>query len=217
MVDLTAPHNVTLYVAGLQKKPSTHSIGAPSHLLGARLLPMAALKLLGPQLAQAPAGWTPLATFLGQDAGKLAQQLAATRNTPQSIAVLTDFLRPRLLSPSQPSQLDAALNLCLTCQGQLTVTALAHHAASTERSLRRAFGSQLGMSPKHFLRIIRFQAALQHGPSHTNHALLASHYGYADQSHLSREIKILSGDTPSTLLSRPGAPELAKAIAARHR
>lgn len=72
----------------------------------------------------------------------------------------------------------------------------------SERQLRRRFTSEVGYGPATFLRIVRLQRArrLAHDDPLTALADIASGAGYADQAHMSREIKNLTGMTARTLL-----------------
>jgi len=61
----------------------------------------------------------------------------------------------------------------------------------------------VGINPKEYTRIVRFQKALeqmQHQSGEINQAQIAYASGYADQSHCIREFKKFSGYTPTSLL-----------------
>ena len=62
-----------------------------------------------------------------------------------------------------------------------------------ERQLRRRFASAVGYGPKTFARVIRFRAALGlvRGGAALAEAALAA--GYADQAHMTREMRSLAG------------------------
>jgi AraC-like DNA-binding protein len=68
-----------------------------------------------------------------------------------------------------------------------------------ERYLERHLQRDVGLTPKHYLRIQRFYRALQlHGQQpHWNWAQIAAATGYADQAHLTREWKTFTGHPPS--------------------
>lgn len=63
--------------------------------------------------------------------------------------------------------------------------------------------SFVGINPKEYTRIVRFQRALklmQHRHAEINLAQIAYASGYADQSHCTREFKRFCGYTPASLL-----------------
>jgi AraC-like DNA-binding protein len=77
-----------------------------------------------------------------------------------------------------------------------------------DRHLRRRFAAAVGYGPKTLHRILRFQRFLQlmgRGPA-TDLAWLALEAGYADQAHLTRECRRLSGLTPAQLLASGAGP-----------
>lgn len=74
----------------------------------------------------------------------------------------------------------------------------------SERQLRRRCRSSIGLAPKDLQLMLRFQGflALAHarGLGRTDLAQLAADAGYADQPHLARECRRLSGRSPAALL-----------------
>jgi len=70
---------------------------------------------------------------------------------------------------------------------------------SRERELQRACRRWLGVTPKTFLRIERAWAAREAIREGTPLATVAADVGYADQAHLTREIRELLGVTPRQL------------------
>jgi AraC-like DNA-binding protein len=83
--------------------------------------------------------------------------------------------------------------------------------AVSERRLRRRFVQAVGYGPATYLRVSRFQRAVALAPRVPGLAALAAAAGYADQAHLSRDCRALTGLTPrgyfplaSTVDSTPG-------------
>jgi AraC-like DNA-binding protein len=76
----------------------------------------------------------------------------------------------------------------------------------SERQLRRRFTALVGYGPATFLRVARLQRARHLALKRPGSALadLAYDAGYADQAHLSREVRLLSGVTARALL-RPSS------------
>ncbi|MDE6542311.1 MAG: helix-turn-helix transcriptional regulator [Muribaculaceae bacterium] len=86
-----------------------------------------------------------------------------------------------------------------------TVTALADVACLSRRQFERTFRAHVGMPPKEYARVVRFQKTLwmlQNGVR--NYADVAYASGYSDQSHFIREFKEYSGLTPSQMLKCGG-------------
>ncbi|RSD14922.1 helix-turn-helix domain-containing protein [Amycolatopsis eburnea] len=68
--------------------------------------------------------------------------------------------------------------------------------STSERRLRRRFVQAVGYGPATYLRVSRFQRAVALAPHAPNLASLAASAGYADQAHLSRDCRALTGLTP---------------------
>ncbi|MEU4523858.1 helix-turn-helix domain-containing protein [Amycolatopsis sp. NPDC024027] len=69
-------------------------------------------------------------------------------------------------------------------------------AAVSERRLRRRFVQAVGYGPATYLRVSRFQRAVALAPHVSGLAALAAAAGYADQAHLSRDCRAMTGLTP---------------------
>jgi AraC-like DNA-binding protein len=83
-----------------------------------------------------------------------------------------------------------------------SVPALAGRLGLSERQLRRRMVAAVGYGPKTLQGVLRFQrvrAATRHGPD-VDWAALAAGAGYADQAHLTREVRRWSGRPPTLLV-----------------
>jgi AraC-like DNA-binding protein len=97
------------------------------------------------------------------------------------------------------------LSACiLRRRGRVTVDAMAHAAGVSRQHLSRAFRERIGIAPKLYSRLVRFQSGLVYADSRANvdWACAAIDMGYADQSHMIAEFRELGGLTPHTLASR---------------
>ena len=87
---------------------------------------------------------------------------------------------------------------------QISVNELSSIACLSKKQFERLFHSFVGINPKEYTRIVRFQKALaqmQHqAGKEINQAQIAYTSGYADQSHFIREFKKFCGYTPLSLL-----------------
>lgn len=84
-----------------------------------------------------------------------------------------------------------------------TVEELSYTCCLSKKQFEREFNTLVGMNPKEYIRIVRFQKALallQQKRNDINPAQIAYASGYADQSHYIREFKKLSRYTPQSLL-----------------
>ena len=109
--------------------------------------------------------------------------------------ILYNHFRPRLaVNPF----VDFAVNRMLADPRNATIAAIAAKTGYSGKHFIKIFASQVGVNPKAFLRIIRFQKAIaeigQHG--NINWAALALECGYYDQAHFIAHFKAFTGFTP---------------------
>lgn len=103
---------------------------------------------------------------------------------------------------SRSNQLQSVINDIHSTNGQISIYELSKRNFTTIRQLERNFKKLIGISPKEYSNIIRFQKALSLIKNfHQNQSLLdiAFECGYYDHSHLSNEIKRYTGLSPSLL------------------
>lgn len=113
---------------------------------------------------------------------------------------LNCFFSDRIKTKNNP--LYSVINDIHLSNGQLSVHELSKRNLTTVRQLERSFKKLVGLSPKEYSNIIRFQHALNIiKNSNKNRSLLdiAFECGYYDHSHLANEIKRNTGFSPSQL------------------
>lgn len=113
-------------------------------------------------------------------------------------AALLGYLK---VSKREPDQwLLTALDIIYQRKGQLSVEKDVLIGIGS-RHLRRIFNHYIGISPKKFSKIVRFQSILRHMMSNPNNFSKGGYldFGYFDQPHFIHEFKSLSGVTPSFL------------------
>ncbi|MFV0350648.1 MAG: helix-turn-helix domain-containing protein [Halodesulfovibrio sp.] len=96
----------------------------------------------------------------------------------------------------------AAVSLMAQTGGTLDIATAASHLGISTRQLERSFAHHVGLSPKQFCRILRLHKALgllRANPAVVCWSHVAAECGFADQSHLVREMQSLFGLTPSAL------------------
>ncbi len=94
--------------------------------------------------------------------------------------------------------LEQVLQLIFDSNGMATVSELCQVASLGERQLQRLFKRYIGLSPKYYARIIRFNHIFQlikEGGHNWAEIIFLS--GYYDQSHFIRNFKAFTGEDPS--------------------
>jgi AraC-like DNA-binding protein len=82
------------------------------------------------------------------------------------------------------------------------VSAIARGLGLSERQLERLFLSRVGVGPRRFASLLRFERAVALARTAPSLTEVAYGAGYADQSHFVREVRRLTGATPTAILRR---------------
>ena len=138
---------------------------------------------------------------------ELAMQVLECEDNSLCVNLIENWLLDRLSNRSydtiyRVNRMNVAIEQLCTAHQPL-VTDLASTCCLGKKQFEREFNLHIGMNPKEYARIVRFQKALklmQHQQGKINQADLAYTCGYSDQSHLIREFRKLCGYTPLTLL-----------------
>lgn len=143
---------------------------------------------------------------------ELTESLMGASDARQVERSVLDLLSAQLLNsgarePSSARRVRAAVRALSTTPTLPTVRQFASDLGASERHLRRAFDAVVGMSPKRFLRTMRFQRALTLARScaHPDWAGIAQQVGYFDQAHLIADFRELAGASPTQLAPRTRA------------
>ena len=89
--------------------------------------------------------------------------------------------------------------------GRIQVGKLARILGVSNRTLERKFRHILGIPPKKFAKLVRFQRVLERIQSNSTSGNLidfAYEFGYADQAHFIRDFKAMSGIVPGSLYNK---------------
>ncbi|NUT97848.1 MAG: AraC family transcriptional regulator [Saccharothrix sp.] len=177
--------------------------GRVGECLQIRLEPDVAAAALGasPELSGTMA---PFADVWGRDAERVEDRLRAAASWDERFTIAADVLGRRLdaRAPVDP-EVAHAWRRTLTSRGLVRVDSLAGEVGWSRKRLWSRFGSQLGTSPKRVARLVRFDHAAHLLAAGHAAADVATESGYADQSHLHREVKAFTGLTPSAVAVAP--------------
>jgi AraC-like DNA-binding protein len=192
--DLASPEP-TAYVTGPQQHANTFEVKGRVELFGVRFLPAGAALLLGTSATNRDL-WVPLSKWLGDEAHRLTQAVARAQDNAARADVLDEVLVQRLAAGSSDVRLSKAVALVFQSAGTAKIAALAKAAGASERTLNRLFEEHVGLGPKRFSRVVRFQHLLRRLDDKPNWSAFSTELGYSDQAHMIREFKQLFGCTP---------------------
>jgi AraC-like DNA-binding protein len=181
-------------------------------VVGARFHPGAAYRWLGIPVSEIVNQRVPLAEFWREDAEGLETGARAAPDATAIALQIQEAMLARLphmgaadsLAAFLRTRLDAAPPAYRTPDRPPQMARLAARMGLSERTLRRRCDEMFGYGLKTLDRIIRFQRffqlAVRPGPPRS--VDLALEAGYADQSHLAREVHRLAGATVSRFLAQ---------------
>lgn len=145
----------------------------------------------------------PIEELWGRSASALPDRLEML-NESARLDLLENALLRQVAEPrGRGSDVDVgAVAACIVRRaGQISIAYLADAAGVSRQQLTRVFHERVGVSPKVYCRLARFQSALAYvrGGNAVDWARVAAEVGYADQSHMIAEFRQFSSLTPHML------------------
>ncbi len=131
---------------------------------------------------------------------QLADQIFDCSDSEPAISLIEEWLTARLKLSLNHRRIGAALSAMLF-NPSTQVGRLAEIACLGKKQFMRVFRACVGMNPKEYGRIVRFQLALRMMQlGFRDYADIAYASGYADQSHFIRDFRQFSSLTPKRLV-----------------
>ncbi|MFF7454151.1 helix-turn-helix domain-containing protein [Kitasatospora sp. NPDC008115] len=185
-------------VAGL----ASHGLrghGRDIECLQIRLSPVVAHAVLGP-LADLDGGVVRLDDLAGRDAARLQERLRAAASWADRFAIAEAALARRHRDgPAVDPEVAFVWRQLVAHRGGVRIERLAGETGWSRKRLWSRFRGQIGLTPKHAARLVRFDHAAHRLAAGHRPALVAADAGYADQSHLHREVAAFAGMTPTAV------------------
>jgi AraC-like DNA-binding protein len=197
-------------LAGMHRGAYVIDTRQQAAIMGVHFKPGGAWQLLGipaQELSDARLG---LHDLIGEEAPRLMDQLLRCGAPLEKLRVVDAAMCRRLRQRLHPAVAWAAEQM-RRHPALVRVALLADEAGLSGRRFGEVFTCQVGVNPKGFARLCRFQAALGriHASAQPDWCDLALRAGYADQAHLIREFRAFSGFTPAAYhASRGQLPHL---------
>ena len=212
VVDLTEGEGLVYDARGRRQRGSFVAGLLPGQLraggwrgecLQIRLSPIAASAALGAS-AELTGIVAALEDVWGRNAGQFEDRLRAAMSWDERFTIAADVLGRRLggRPPADP-EVAYSWRRTLTSRGRVRVDGLADEVGWSRKRLWSRFRSQLGITPKRAAQLVRFDHAAHLLAAGHPAASVAAESGYADQSHLHREVKAIAGLTPSAVAAAP--------------
>jgi AraC-like DNA-binding protein len=157
--------------------------------------------ILGVPMHQLVDRRVPLETICS-DVFPLQARIAEAGSDRERVSHLATFLERKLAERgARDAIVQHNVHAILASGGQISPDQLAQRTGLTARQLERRFQASVGVSPKFLCRIVRFRAIFDRLQSSTPWSSIASDCGFFDQSHLIRDFKQFTGQSPTAFLA----------------
>lgn len=183
-------------VSGVTTSSRSFSIEGSFKMIGAYLYPYALPLLFRSSAKEFTEKQIMLSDITPRAAETLSDQILNADNTGGQIKFISDFIQgcvPFYLSKN----VHAGVHHLMSTSGNTAIDQVAEVSNLSSRQLERNFYNEVGVSPKMFSRLIRFQQALRLPiGSASTLTQLGLEAGYCDQSHFIRDFTTFAGITP---------------------
>jgi AraC-like DNA-binding protein len=189
------------HVVGPITRPGSMPVAGRVELLGITFRPGWASLFLQAPAEEVTDQTIPLDHFWGTAGRDLEEQLREAITVRQRLRLIEQELLRRLsAAPPLDRTMPRIAALVLRSGGAMTIEHLSTLSGFTRQHLARRFRRELGISPKLYCRLVRFQNTMNRlsiAPPR-DWASVAVKLGYYDQAHLIADFKEFSGFTPTT-------------------
>jgi AraC-like DNA-binding protein len=144
-----------------------------------------------------------LSAIWGRRADELHHQLLEARSAKARFRTLEETLLERLHEAApQPAAVKYALAAFDRTPHDQAIGTVSETVGLSARRFIEVFGDHVGMTPKLYCRVRRFQTVLRliGGQATVDWAQVALACGYFDQAHFNRDFRAFAGVTPTTYL-----------------
>ena len=187
---------------GAHATPFVLDTSRPTAILGAHFKPGGAFPFLGFPADEVTNAHVSLETLWGPQTASLQERLLAAEDLDVKFQLLEHALWRRVHQPlARHPAVTCALSAFETTERTPTVAAVTEQLGFSARHFSHLFCSEVGLTPKRYARVRRFQAALRLiSRSACGGSDVALRCGYFDQSHFVNDFKVFCGLTPSAYL-----------------
>ncbi|MBV8864732.1 MAG: AraC family transcriptional regulator [Acidobacteriaceae bacterium] len=137
----------------------------------------------------------------GSKASKLGERLCQARSFQERVQLANAFIAELGSERSSNDAIELAAGEILRSQGNCKIDLLAHDTGFSMRNFQRRFRDFVGISPKLYARIVRFEWVLKTKAVAPQMSWMAAAHeaGYHDQMHMIHDFQEFSGASPTAM------------------
>src|SRR5262245_51825593 len=210
-IEAKGEHGQNTWLTGIRDSTGSFVPAGRCVTLFALLTPLGSVQVLESQsLAPVPRIRARVAELLDRRTTiELESDIALARGLDAKLQVFAQWVEGRVLGHRR--QTVAALRAARAAMQLLDepgtpIDELARRAAVSRRQLERNFAHWVGTCPCHLAQVARLQSVSRHAQTGASLADIAAHAGYADQSHMTRAVRHLTGLTPRQFVHSMRSP-----------
>lgn len=185
-----------LYMVGLADSPIFNRLDNSPDYFGVRFRPAMVNHFFSLPIGELYKGTLPFCELVGSRFRQYEERIMEAESLTQRIEIVDELLIERLKGGLylENSLLLSSLDRIYRAGGDLSMAGLSKDEEVSPRHLRRIFKELLGIGPKKFARVIRFQNCYSRLlESNLKRIDLALESGYFDQAHFLKEFKEFYG------------------------
>jgi len=181
-------------VTGIQASAKTYAYEAKTGSLLVRFTPEGAA-CLGVPVAELTGRSVALDAILpGPRVAQVHEELGEASEASTRVAVIERLLSE--LTCDDDPLVTRAVTLLTNAHDEASVSAVARAVGVSERQLERRFFARVGVTPKRFATLRRFERAVARATTAPSLTAAALDAGYYDQSHFIRDFRRFTGSSP---------------------
>jgi AraC-like DNA-binding protein len=209
VVDPRRPADATIerlaFAAGVHDAYVFTESTVPTRGLQVNLTPIGAHLLFGVPMDALANRVVELDDLFGADAPRLIERLYEAGTWSRRFDILDEVILRRVIGARAPNPLVVtAAHVLRATRGAASIARLARDLECSQRHLIATFREQVGVTPKTYARIVRFDHAVKRlrQADGMRWAEIADASGYYDQAHLIRDFHEFAGQTPGQFVAR---------------
>lgn len=188
---------------GITDHAISWNMNGDSELFGIRLTPEGVMQLFQTPVSFIFNYYTDAELFLGKDRTDVIEKMIAAPDNKQRIFLAESFIHSQLKHAAMQRNYFAEAMKLLRDEEVIEIADVSKQVFVGERQLQRTFKDHLGISPKHYHRLIRLKKAHLNGLINAeSFTTMAYQLGYSDAAHFSREFKTYFGEAPASYFAQ---------------
>lgn len=192
--------NLQSVLFGQQTEVTNRYVGKDFLLFQIVFKPGGLYRITGVPSYEITNGYLDAELFFSREIKPVNDRLNDCRSYNEMVSVVETFLHRQIKMKSLDShRMDRISGMLINNCNKQTVDWLARESCLSIRQLERVFSERMGISPKYFIKVARFEHAfrMKNRYPHLDWLTIALHCGYYDYQHLVRDYKTLTGKTPN--------------------